>query len=1063
MKPHMIFPPRLIQRLLLVASTLSLVSCLHLQLGGPVSDAEITIAPLREPSNILQRLSTPSVDEARSLYGAENWDSADELLQLITRSSISIDADLYDEDALYLVTAIGGVDHDADSDLQIDATPAAVGGRWHAIMTGKQLQSGMVSPLTEIAYRLLDAEIGQLSDEEIFQRLDQVARQLVSELNQSGVVDYDDLLVWNRYTNQDGYLHDLGLVDALAAAVRANASAADLRELSQEASGQSSPFGGGPFEVSGTIRVTSLTRVDGDVNDPAASYLDNDSIANAQDLVNPVVLGGYVNLPGEGPPGRSQVTGDIDDYYRVDLLAGQLITLTMAGAIAANDVDLYLYREDGTLVDASLSVLELDQLTVPADGRYLVAVTAYAGGSNYRLTVGIGSQQMQVEQLRLSDDFVPGEIIARFREQHPGVNTLGKRARLTGMGVRGGLRRANLLRLPEQALQASSIQKRKLNTMLAMKRLRRAEEVSSADLNYTVRAAGIPSDPLYEQQSWHYEQIALPSAWERSLGDDVIVAVVDTGVFLDHPDLAGQLVAGYDFISSTGLSLDGDGIDSNPDDPGDSTGAAPSSFHGTHVSGTVAAASDNNQGVAGAAWNARVMPLRALGKGGSGSIYDVMQAVRYAAGLSNDSGRVPERRADVINLSLSGGGFTNTGQRLYSDVADLGIITVAAAGNDDTDTPAYPASFDGVISVAATGGTRVKSSYSNYGPTITVAAPGGDVFDLVLSTAANDRGFADAAPDYGLKQGTSMASPHVAGVVALMKSVYPELTVSQFESLLQQGGITEDLGLPGRDDFYGYGLINAYKAVLAAENLASGGMNEGLPLLSVSPRFLNFGQTEVSLPLNISNAGTGELTVSSVQAADSWVTVSAGDIDANGLGSYDVQVDRDALELGIHSSRITVDSSNGQREVALILQESDSDLTTDGDAGLHYVLLVDAENGELEQEVIVAASEGSYAYQFSNVPAGNYQIIASSDADADLGICDAGEACGAYRILDPVPNTFPVGEDLTGLDFYTSFNTGILSSQSGRSAFAVTRRSQYRASTHSRYRAVPHGQQDREP
>ena len=198
--------------------------------------------------------------------------------------------------------------------------------------------------------------------------------------------------------------------------------------------------------------------------------------------------------------------------------------------------------------------------------------------------------------------------------------------------------------------------------------MRGRSDVASAELNTILQPARVPSDPLYTLQ-WHYPMIRLPQAWDSTIGSpSVVIAVVDTGVVLTHPDLQGQLVAGYDFISSASRARDGDGIDPDPSDPGDlALGTGASSFHGTHVAGTIGAASDRPTGeigVAGVAWGARVMPIRVLGLQG-GTNYDVLQGVRYAAGLPNDSGTVPAQPADVINLSLSGGGFSQVAQDLF--------------------------------------------------------------------------------------------------------------------------------------------------------------------------------------------------------------------------------------------------------------------------------------------------------------------------------------------------------------------------------------------------------------
>ncbi len=1022
---------------LLVASLfpLAVSGCLHIQLGGAAAESTVIVTPLRDPSNTLQQLQIPSLEETRQADGSERWDARTDLARFVFLGNVFVDRSLYDDNELYLVTVSGGVDLDADSDNALDEEPAAITGTWHAILSGAQLGAGRVSPLTEAIYRYLEFNLESLSDLEVRSEMDILASAMVGDVNRSGDVDYQDVIAWHRHFNANTFLRDLTPVDELAAAIRASASTSTLRELSLAVVGRD-PDSTGPHTVSGTVLVPATTRVDSDVNDTNSDIVvvSNNSFDSAQPIINPVVLGGYVNRTGRGEQGRSFITGDVDDYFQVELLQGQVISLLIAEEPAVNDLDLFLYDSNGSLVDGSLDFTELEQLTVPEDGSYFIRVQAFAGASNYQLRVGIGERiTTNARRYHLSDDFVPGQVIARFNQQRQ-VNSLSRRARFTGMRVRGGgLRRANLLEMQAEPGEAHLTWK--LRTLRKMKRLKRRAEINDAGLNYYVQAAATPNDPFYNQQSWHYEMINLPLAWEEPLrGEDVIVAVLDTGIRRNHPDFAGQLVNGWDFFDD----------DSNPEDPGDGLGGAPSSFHGTHVAGTVAAASDNNRGVAGVAWNAQIMPVRVLGPGG-GTSFDVLQGVRFAAGLENDSGTLPARRADVINMSLAGGGFSSFDQAIYNTVSESGVIIVAAAGNDASSQFAYPASYDGVISVSAVNINRARASYSNFGSRVDVAAPGGDGFtndvngdgiaDLVLSTAAEDSS-GQIRDTYGLLQGTSMASPHVAGVAALMKAIYPALTHREFENLLALGLITDDLGSAGRDNTFGWGLINANKAVLVADSLAAGGDIANRPTISTSVSALNFGTFATSLPLSISNAGTGELIIDQVEIVDQppWLSITPEQVDPQtGVGSYTVDVDRDQLEIGSYSANIRIisnDVNNRVPNVEVIVQQPDPSLLTGGDAGLHYVLLIDNASGAVFQEDAVLAQDGIYPFTFVDVPPGNYQIIAGSDSDNDFFICDPGEACGAWPVLDSQLPIIEIFQDINGLRFSSTYNTGIISTES---------------------------------
>ena len=322
----------------------------------------------------------------------------------------------------------------------------------------------------------------------------------------------------------------------------------------------------------------------------------------------------------------------------------------------------------------------------------------------------------------------------------------------------------------------------------------------------------------------------------------MIVAVIDTGVLLAHPDLDNQLTTGYDFISNVQQANDGDGPDPDPNDPGDLAFGGSSSFHGTHVAGPIAAESDNAQGVAGVAWQSRIMPLRVLGIDG-GTPFDVIQAVLYAAGMTNQSGTLPLQPADIINMSLGSNFSSQSEQAIVDQVRAAGVIVVASAGNDASDIPSYPAAYNGVVSVAATTILNSAAPYSNFGATIDVAAPGGynatdlngdGIGDGVISAMGDDGSVGPVQFGYAALSGTSMAAPHVAGVAALMKAVHPNLTPDEFDNALAAGDLTDDLGTPGRDNIYGFGLINAQMAVLAALALATGqGSNPG-PILTAS-------------------------------------------------------------------------------------------------------------------------------------------------------------------------------------------------------------------------------------
>ncbi len=309
----------------------------------------------------------------------------------------------------------------------------------------------------------------------------------------------------------------------------------------------------------------------------------------------------------------------------------------------------------------------------------------------------------------------------------------------------------------------------------------------------------VPNDTSYSQM-WHLRSatvgINAEPAWDRATGTGVRVAVLDTGI-TSHSDLNGNVIAGWDMITSSTTALDGNGRDSNPADEGDwSTGsgcpASNSSWHGTHVAGTVAAVTNNSRGIAGVAFNSRIMPVRVLGRCG-GSISDIADGVTWASGgtVSGATTLAASAIAQVQNLSLGGGGACSTAmQNAINGANTRGSTVIVAAGNSNVNASnATPANCSGVVTVAATNHLGGKANYSNFGTVVDVAAPGGQTSsgttNGVLSTL-NAGTTTPGAENYAWYQGTSMATPHVAGMAALLLSSCSR-TPAQVEAALRAG------------------------------------------------------------------------------------------------------------------------------------------------------------------------------------------------------------------------------------------------------------------------------------
>lgn len=348
-----------------------------------------------------------------------------------------------------------------------------------------------------------------------------------------------------------------------------------------------------------------------------------------------------------------------------------------------------------------------------------------------------------------------------------------------------------------------------------------------------------PNDTYYSYQ-WHYfdqgTSINAEPAWDTATGDGVVVAVLDTG-YLAHVDLAANILPGYDMISDAFIGNDGDGRDSDALDPGDATAAnecasgepaSTSSWHGTHVAGTIAAVTNNSSGVAGVAYDAKILPVRVLGKCG-GYTSDITDGIIWAAGGSVSGVPSNPYPAQVINLSLGGSGSCSQSyvSAINSARANGATIVIAAGNSNINASSAVPANCAGIISVAATGPTGAKASYSNYGNVVDVAAPGGDISSFgssagVLSTL-NSGTDSPGSDNYAYYQGTSMAAPHVAGIAALLYEVDPSATPDEIEAAI----VDSASAFPASCSQCGSGIADASEAIDEILGSSSGGDGNG--------------------------------------------------------------------------------------------------------------------------------------------------------------------------------------------------------------------------------------------
>ncbi|SDY15046.1 type VII secretion-associated serine protease mycosin [Micromonospora pattaloongensis] len=354
----------------------------------------------------------------------------------------------------------------------------------------------------------------------------------------------------------------------------------------------------------------------------------------------------------------------------------------------------------------------------------------------------------------------PNSVLVRFKR---GASAAAKDKALTGRGARSASAVAGTGYVKVRTQGAATDM---------LRELRRDPAVESVSLDYRRHLTAVPNDPGYAYGDQNYlNTIRLPQAWDRTKGSATqVIAVVDTGVDVNHPDLKGRTVPGYNAVTPGAAPTDSEG-------------------HGTMVAGIAAANTHNGVGVAGAAWTGRIMPIKVFGPGGTAFDSDIAEGIIWAA----------DRGAKIINLSLGGPGTSSTLHDAVKYATSKGAVVVVAAGNEGDDTPQYPAAYPEVLAVGATDTAGALTDFSSWGDWIDVAAPG---FGIVSTGPGNQ---------YYIGSGTSFAAPLVSGVAALVRTAYPSLTPAQVIARLKD--TARDAGPRGIDPYYGNGVIDAFHAV----------------------------------------------------------------------------------------------------------------------------------------------------------------------------------------------------------------------------------------------------------
>jgi serine protease len=796
------------------------------------------------------------------------------------------------------------------------------------------------------------------------------------------------------------------------------------------------------FEVAGIAYASKYLEIDGDI--PNTDYLANDNsnnfVSTAQGITNPALITGFT--------GHS---GDTGDLYKISTSSNMYVNLDVVDyASGVKDLDLSIWNSDGTsrsYTYTSGSTEANETINLPSSGTYLIYVSAYTGSSKYYLTVGqrLTNQSLasSASSASTSEDYVKNEIIAylpfeenlrnkqksSFSKKEIAQKVLANDLPLNFTNNTLGLKKFKVSYLVDSIkneltlahngeLINSERQLDYLGHWKAKEKMREINPSANYGLNYYVKKmSAFSPDPLYSYQ-WNLRQIKLDPAL-NAIGQevkDIAVAVVDSGspsVNSTAWGAANFISGGYDFVASTSNG-DGDGIDNDPTDPDAVTLGI---SHGTHVATTIGL---KNDGVGLNGMAIKVLPLRVFPAGdeASATVYDIEQAILYAAGLPNASGLVAPTATPVkvINLSLSGGGWDCS---FFADIAAQGISVVAASGNDGDEAPGtynYPASCANVISVGATNSLDERAYYSQYNNMVDISAPGGQ-----FNIDADSDGVADEVhayvndSDLGGMQGTSMASPTAAGGIALLYSVDSGMTPTKVNSFIQNGYITDDIGASGYDTKFGYGRLNLAKAV---ENTLSNIGNTTVTYMYTEQSAVDFGNASTQVDITLRKVGDSALSVSSLAADDATGLSYTSSADGEGVGTYTIYMDRGALPNGEFQNRLYFNLSDSTKISIGAYYKVGADKTRPN-LGKAYVGLY---NGS--DEVIASGEldfDGYLSFVANDIVDGNYYFIVSTDIDDDNFICGYGELCEYYPEYGSQVPMFEVkGSDTENAQIYVS-------------------------------------------
>ena len=770
------------------------------------------------------------------------------------------------------------------------------------------------------------------------------------------------------------------------------------------------------FKISGTAYTSRYMILDSDVPNTANHASTGNEYGSAQVIQNPVTIVGHT---GDDVDRENNNTSDAYDLFEINLTNNMYVRLEVSEyESGVNDLDLMLYNVDGSEYTdweyTSESTEDDETINLPSSGTILIQVLPVSGSSRYKLTVAqrvtpssLG-EDYKYQHAFISNEFIIGNTSNNYNDKEKvQINRLKLVAEVDAKSSEN-FAEENLLKFDilkakntqgikdidtkDKNLLISDKQKEYLYHWKLQQKLKSKFPLSDFGFNYNIYSfANFSADPLYWAQ-WHFPAISA-EAGLNAVGQEtknIVVAVLDTG----SPPTTSSAWAATDFIDGGVDFVNGDFDPTDPDASAnyvDSETGRIVRSHGVHVASTIGSKNDGNF-ING--FGIKVLPIKVLKdstKTGSGTLNELVEAIKFASGISNTSGQLAptaEGPVKVINMSLGAKGASSCPSILQSTInaaTNAGITIVAAAGNSALEIPggsAWPALCDNVISVANITEDLTRRADSDFNSTVDIAAPGDAIYAWDRSERIEQMG------------GTSMAAPIVSGVIANMYSLDSGLTPSEVNSYISNGSFTYDLGATGRDNEYGYGLIDFAKSansVITQEGLTK-------TYAYVNPGIIDYGFDTNSIDVVLNKTGSGALSVDGLAADNATGLTYSSSIDAEGYGTYTLNFDRSSYPNGLFENKIYFNMSDGTSPTVAMRYAKGSQPNR-ANIGKVYIGLYNSSNDVVASGYLEL--DGSLAFETTGkVPIGEYYYIISTDIDNDGYICNSGEICEIYPLSD---------------------------------------------------------------